>query len=144
MGFCSYQFYCSREYSQGRAQPLGRQMFPPVVLAWETFQKVTLIAGRAALQASKILMVRNCTPIWGAIRSTPGASPPCLDGRTGREFSACVSKGQTKSDRGRKALVSSLSTPPSRPGREACGRKMELVTFFLSYRWELTIPASLL
>ena len=41
-----------------------------------------------------------------AIRSTPGASPPRLSGRTGRtEHVACVSEGQTKSDQERKALV---------------------------------------
>ena len=43
-----------------------------------------------------------------------------------------------------KLLVKHLSTPPSRAGRDASGRKMVLVAFFLSYRWELTIPASLL
>ena len=29
-------------------------MFPPVVLAWEAFRKVTLIAARVALEASKV------------------------------------------------------------------------------------------
>ena len=33
---------------------------------------------------AKVLMVRNWTSIWDAIRSTPGASPPHLSGRTGR------------------------------------------------------------
>ena len=33
---------------------------------------------------AKVLMVRNCTSTWDAIRSTPGASPPHLSGRTGR------------------------------------------------------------
>ena len=80
-----------------------------------------------------------------AIRSTPGASPPHLGGKTGREeYGACVGKGQTKSDQERKALVLSLSTPSSKAGRDATGRKRVLVTFFLSYRWELTMPASLL
>ena len=41
-----------------------------------------------------------------AIRSTPGASPPCLSGRTRRdEYVIYVSKGQTKSDQERKTLV---------------------------------------
>ena len=53
-------------------------------------------------------------------------------------------RDRLKSDQGRKASVESLSTPPSRAGRDASSRKMVLVTFFLSYRWELTIPASLL
>ena len=81
-------------------------MFPPVVLAWEAFQKVTLIALQVASEASKVLMVRNWTSVWDAIRSTPGASPPHLSGRTGRdEYGACIGKGQTKSDQRRKALV---------------------------------------
>ena len=59
-------------------------MFPPAVLAWEAFWKVTLIAPRVASEASKVLMVRYWTLVWDAIRSTPGASLPCLGGRAGR------------------------------------------------------------
>ena len=60
--------------------------------------------------------------IWDAIRSTPSLSPPRLGGRTRRDkFGAYVSKGQTKSDQGRK--VESLSIPPSRAGRNASGAK---------------------
>ena len=81
-------------------------MFPPVVLAWEAFQKVTLITLQVASEASKVLMVRNWTSVWDAIRSTPGASLPHLSGRTGRdEYGACIGKGQTKSDQRKKALV---------------------------------------
>ena len=65
-------------------------MFPPVVLAWEAFRKVTLIALRVASETSKVLMVKSWTSIRDAIRSTPGASPPCLSGRTRRdEYDAC-------------------------------------------------------
>ena len=61
---------------------------------------------QVASEASKVLMVRNWTSVWDAIRSTPGAPPPHLGGRTGRDkYSACISKGQTKSNHGRKALV---------------------------------------
>ena len=56
--------------------------------------------------------------IWDAIRSAPGASPPCLNGRVRKAEGTCVVKGQTKSDQGRDALVEGLSTPPSRAGRE--------------------------
>ena len=81
-------------------------MFPPAVLAWEAFWKVTLIATQVASEESKVLMIRNWTSVWDAIRSTPGASPPHLGGRTGRdEYGACVSKGQTKSNQKRKTLV---------------------------------------
>ena len=83
-------------------------MFPPAILAWEAFQKVTLIAPWVASEASKVLRVRNWTSLRGAIRSTPGASPSCLGGRTRRDkYGACVGKRQIKSDqeRQRKALV---------------------------------------
>ena len=137
--------YCGQEYIQGRAQALSWRMFPPAVLAWKAFWKVTLISPWVASEASEVLMVRNWTSVWDAIRSTPGASPPHLGGKTWRDkFSACVSKGQTKSNQERKALVESPSTPPFRAGRDASGRKMALVAFFLSYRWKLTILASFL
>ena len=115
-------------------------------LAWDAFRKATLIAPRVASEANKVLKVRSWTSVRDAIGSAPGASPPRLGGRTGRdECDACVGKGQTKSGtRKEKLLVKSLSTPPSRAGRDVCGRKTVLVTLFLSYRWELTIPASLL
>ena len=78
----------------------------PSGLAWEAFWKVTTIAPQVASETSKVLMMRSWTSVRDAIRSTPGASPPHLDGRTGRdEYVACISKGQTKSDQARKALV---------------------------------------
>ena len=81
-------------------------MFPPAVLAWEAFQKVTLIVPEVASEASKVLMVRSWTSVRDAIKSTPGASPPHLDGRTRRdEYGACIGKGQIKSNQERKALV---------------------------------------
>ena len=81
-------------------------MLPPVVLVWEAFWKVTLIAPHMASEASKFFMVRSWTSVWDAIKSIPGASPPHLGGRTRRdEYGAYVSKGQTKSNQGRKALM---------------------------------------
>ena len=76
----------------------------PSSLAWEAFQKFTLIAPRVASE----VRVKSWTAVRGAIRSTPGASPSCLGGRTRRDkYGACVGKGQIKSDqeRKRKALV---------------------------------------
>ena len=50
--------------------------------------------------------------------------PWCLHDRTGKdEYRACVSKGQTKSDQGKKASVESLSAPPSRAGKDASSGK---------------------
>ena len=88
-------------------------MFPPVVSAWEAFLKFTLIAPLVASEESKVLMVKSWTSGRDAIRSTPGTSPPCLSGRTGRdEYRACVAKGQTKSDQEGKAFgVKSVYTP---------------------------------
>ena len=81
-------------------------MFSPEVLAWEAFWKVTLIAPRVASEASKVLIVKSWTSVRDAIRSTPGASPPCLGGRArGDEYGRCIGKGQTKSHQGRKASV---------------------------------------
>ena len=81
-------------------------MFPPAVLAWEAFQKVTLIVPEVASEASKVLLVRSWTSVRDTIRSTRGASPPHLSGRMARdEYVTCVGKGQTKSDQERKALV---------------------------------------
>ena len=56
-------------------------MFPPEVLAWAAIGKVPLIAPQVASEASKVVMVRNWTSVWDAIRSTPGASPPHFNGR---------------------------------------------------------------
>ena len=82
------------------------RMFLPIVLAWEVFWKVTLIAPQVASEASKVLRVRSWTSFRDAIRSIPGASPPHLGGRTGRDnYVTCISKGQTKSDQESKALV---------------------------------------
>ena len=85
-------------------------MFPPEVLAWEAFRKVTLIAPRVSSEASK---AKSWTSVRDVIRSTPGASPPRLSGRTRRyECEACIGKGQTKSDRDGKVFgVKSVLTP---------------------------------
>ena len=82
----------------------------PEVLAWEAFRKVTLTPPRVASEASE---VKGWMSVRDAIRSTPGASPPRLCGRTRRdERDACVSKGQIKSDQEGKAFgVKSVYTP---------------------------------
>ena len=87
-------------------------MFPPVVLAWEASRKVTLIAPRVASEQAR-LKVKSWTSGRDAIRSTPGASPPCLGGRSGRdEYDTCISKGLTKSDQEGKVFgVKSVYTP---------------------------------
>ena len=74
-------------------------MFPPAVLAWEAFQKVTLIASGVASEASKVLTMRKWALVWDAIKSTPGASPPCLGDRARwDEWGTYIGKGKTKSD----------------------------------------------
>ena len=86
------------------------ECFPPVVLAWEAFPKVTLIAPQVASEASE---VNSWTSVRDAIRSTLGASPSHLGGRTGKdECDTCVGKGQTKSHQEGKAFgVTSVYTP---------------------------------
>ena len=87
-------------------------MFATAVLAWEAFRKVTLIHPGWHQRQAK-LRVKSWTSSRGAIKSTPGTSPTHLGGRTGRdEYSACVGKGQTKSDQEGKAFgVMSVYTP---------------------------------
>jgi len=87
-------------------------MFATAVLAWKAFRKVTLIHPRWHQRQAK-LRVKSWTSSRGAIKSTPGTSPTQLGGRTGRdEYSACVGKGQTKSDQEGKAFgVMSVYTP---------------------------------
>ena len=53
----------------------------PGGLAWEAFWKVTLIAPWVASE----VMVKSWASVRDAIRSTPGASPSHLGGRTGRD-----------------------------------------------------------
>ena len=58
------------------------------------------ISGKQGFNGEELDIIRD------AIRSTLSASPPRLSGRTGRdEYVAYVSKGQTKSNQERKALV---------------------------------------
>ena len=85
-------------------------MFLLAVLAREAIWKVTLIAPWVASEASE---GKSWTSVRDAIRSTPGAFPPHLGGRTGRnECDTCVGKGQTKSDQEGKAFgVKSVYTP---------------------------------
>ena len=42
---------------------------------------------RRSRNQAEVLMARNSTSIWDAISSTPGASPPLLGGRSGRDDS---------------------------------------------------------
>ena len=71
-------------------------------------------------------MVRNWKSVWDAIRYTPGASLFHLNGtrRADRNNEGtCVSRGQAKSDQGRKTSMESLFPPSSREDRIASGRK---------------------
>ena len=93
---------------------------------------------------AKVLMVRNWTSIWDAIRSTPGASPPHLGGRARRdEYGTCIAKGQTSLTREGKIRCEVCQHPHLEQG-ETPPVERWFCDFFLSYRWELRIPASLL
>ena len=67
-------------------------------------------------------MVKSWMSVRDVIRSNPGTSPPHLHGRTERvEDSACIGKGQTKSDQEGKVFgVKSVYTPIQ--SREGCPR----------------------
>ena len=63
-------------------------MLPLVVLAWETFRKATLLHLEWHQRKGKIKersWWHGTKSVWDVIRSTPGASPPRLGGRTGRD-----------------------------------------------------------
>ena len=90
-------------------------------------------------------MVRSWTLVRDAIRSTPVASPHHLGGRPGRdEYGACVGKGRTKSGRKEKLWCKVCLHPQLEQGGTPLVERGCWSLFFLSYRWELTIPASLL
>ena len=77
-----------------------------VLCSYRSYCGHTLITPQMASEASEVLIVRSWMPFRDAITTTPGASPPRLGGRTGRdEFGACIGKGQAKSHQRRKALV---------------------------------------
>ena len=88
----------------------GDECFPQRSWFGRHFWKVTLVAPLVASEASE---VKSWMSVRDAIRSTPGASPPHLGGRTGRdECDAFVSKGQTKSNQEGKAFgVKFVYTP---------------------------------
>ena len=77
--FMTHHFYCGQDCTQECAWAHVIWMLPLVVLVWETFWETTLA------NQTKVLAVRNEKSIWGAIRSTLGASPPRPSGRTGRD-----------------------------------------------------------
>ena len=97
--FITYCFYCGQECAQECAQAHGRWVFPLVVLTWETFWKALLYLRwpqRRSRNQAKVLMARNWTSIWDAIRSTPGTSPPLLGGRTGMDDSGDARAGKDR------------------------------------------------
>ena len=94
------------------------------------------VRGKQGFNGEELDVSRGCHQVY------PGASPPRLGGRTGRDkCGACVGKGQTKPDHGRKLRCEVCLHPHL---RAAPRRKVALVAFFLSYGWELIIPASFL
>ena len=88
-----------------------------------------------ASEASKVLMVTSWTSVRDAIRSTPGASPPHLSGRTGRdEYGACISKGQTSLTREGKLWCKVCLQPHVEQGGTPLVERLRWSLFFLSYR----------
>ena len=107
----------------------------PSGLAWEAFWKVTLIAPQVASEASKVLMVRSWTSVRDAIRSTPGASPARLGGRTGRDkYGSCIGRDRLSPTRKTKLWCSvCLHSRLEQEGTPPVGRGCWSL-FFLSYR----------
>ena len=82
-------------------------MFSPAILAWEAFQKVTLIKPQVAAEASKILMVRKgCqSGMPSGLHLVHFHSLSVIELGGSSMSPACMAKGQTKSGQERKALV---------------------------------------
>ena len=105
--FITHRFYCSQDFTQKCAQAHATWMRPLVVLARETFQKATLLHSGWCQRKGQIKQRSwwyGTKSIWDAIRSAPGASPPCLNGGVRKAEGTCVVKGQTKTDQGWIAL----------------------------------------
>ena len=107
--------YCGQEHTQGRAQALTCAQAQVMHVSssglslggiLEGYSDSTLggIRGKQGFNNEELDISLGCP--WCISRSTPGASPPHLGGRTGRyKYGTCISKGQTKSNQGRKASV---------------------------------------
>ena len=89
--FMTHHFYCGQKCNSGMctstgktdASPGGRSLgnIPGKLL----YSVILWVASEKRANQTKVLVVRNSKSIWDAIRSTPGASPPHLGGRTGRD-----------------------------------------------------------
>ena len=77
-----------------------------MILSWEAFWKITLIAPQVTSEASKVLMVRNWTSVRDAIRSTPVHFNPISVVEPGGMSTVPASvRDRLKSYQGREALV---------------------------------------
>ena len=91
-------------------------------------------------------MVRNWKSIWDAIRYFPVAYLLHLNGRMRRadrnKEGTCVSRGQAKSDQGRKASMKVYLHPDlEKGGMPLVGKTTAMdATFPLSFRKELMVP----
>ena len=86
--FMTHHFYCGQDCTQECVQAHERQMLPLVVLAWEAFQKDTLLHPEWHQRKGQIKQRswwHGTKSIRDAIRSTPGASPPGLGGGNRRD-----------------------------------------------------------
>ena len=122
------RFYCGQHCTQECGKAHIRWMLPLVFLAWETFWESYSAPPQGASEeqgkSNNALVVRNQKSIWDAIRSTLGAPPPCLGGRTQRDDSetpVSVKDRLTPAREG--SLVEDLSPSPSRAERDTSGRK---------------------
>ena len=121
-------------------------MFPPVVLAWEAFWKVTLFAPQVASEAINVLMVRNWTLIsLGCHQVYPWRISTRLSGRTRRTSTVpALVRDRLSLTRERKLQWKVCLHPHLGGGGGGGVPPVErwCWSLFSSYTWELTIPAS--
>ena len=148
--FITHQVYFSQDSTQKCAQAHGWWMLPLIVLAWETFQKTTLLHPRwhqRKRTSQTKVVVCNQKSTWDAIRSTPGTSPPHLGVEPGgmSKVPALIRDKLSPTREGKLGWKVCLHPyleqggTPLAERSHGCGCR-----FFLSYRWELAVPEPLL
>ena len=107
----------------------------PGVLAWEASRMFTLIAPQVASEASKVLTVRGWTSVWNAIRSSLEHLHPVSVEPGGTSTAAASVRDRLSPTREGKLWCKVYLHPHLEQGGTPPVER---------WRWELTIPASLL
>lgn len=153
LGFYVHHFmiYCLKKSGQNNFRPVHRHARDGC-LSWglslgdilEGHAVAPLGGIRGGAKTRQRVIGEELAQFWDATRSTPDTSPPCLDGRMGKDGSGTPVLVRDRLPTSRKeACVEDLSPPSSRAGRMLCRKKDTVHCFFL-LQMVITTPASLL